>query len=48
MHNKKVSVRKRIEDVKERYWNWSKENNIFFEKMIQKNEEVENELNFLI
>lgn len=48
MYNKKVSVKKRIEDVKKRYWNWSKEEGIFYEKMIKKNEEVENELILLI
>jgi tRNA threonylcarbamoyl adenosine modification protein YjeE len=44
MHHKKVSVKERIEDIKIRYWNWSKEEDLFYNKLIEKNLEVERDL----
>lgn len=49
MHNKVVSIEKRIHDAKERYWNWSQEHDIFYEKLKNANKKVENELeNFIL
>ncbi len=49
MHDKKISVEERIEDVKNRYWKWkdwkiSEEKSNFYKKIIKKNLEVEAEL----
>lgn len=44
MLHRKVSVKERIEDIKNRYWNWSKENEEFYRKIIKVNLGIEKEL----
>ena len=44
VHHKNVSVHKRIKDIKDRYWDWSKENETLYRKCEEKILELEEEL----